>query len=244
LEITQQKKAEQALIQSEKLAAAGRLASSISHEINNPLESVTNLLYLIAMNESLLPEVREYVEMAQAELARVAQMATQTLRFYRQSASPTQVMAAQVVEPVIALFARRLANAGVEVETQLAAASSFYCLEGEIRQVLSNLIANAIDAIRQGGRIALRAHDSVDHATGRRGVRIVVADDGCGMSTATRARIFEPFFTTKDLNGTGLGLWISTEIVQRHNGRLTVRSSDDSGRHGTVFSLFLPLAQG
>ena len=243
LEITQQKKAEQALIQSEKLAAAGRMATSISHEINNPLEAVTNLLYLIATADNLSSPTREYVQLAQSELARVSEIATQTLRFYRQAVKPSLVTAEQVITPVVELFRRRLANAQVTVKVELKTEAEFECLEGEIRQVLSNLIANAIDAIREGGQIVFRAHDAVDQATGRRGVRITVADNGAGMSEDTRARVFEPFFTTKELNGTGLGLWISAEIVQRHQGQLSARSSQAPHRHGTVFSLFLPLAQ-
>jgi PAS domain S-box-containing protein len=240
LEISQQKKAEKALIQSEKLAAVGRLASSISHEINNPLESVTNLLYLIATQGDLPPGVKTYVELAQAEIARVSQIATQTLRFHRQTARPTRVTAAELVEPILNLFQGRLTNCGVEARTRFVSTTRVLCLENEIRQVLSNLIANAVDAMRTGGRMLLRSHDvrGEDGKTG--GVRITVADNGHGMSAATVKRIFEPFFTTKDLNGTGLGLWISAEIVQRHGGRLSVRSCDETARHGTVFSLFLP----
>ena len=240
LEMTQQKKAEKALIQSEKLAVVGRLASSISHEINNPLESVTNLLYLIATSPELAPSLRSYVELTQSEIARVSQIATQTLRFHRQTMRPTRVTAAQLMEPVLNLFQGRLNNSGIELERRLETPTEVLCLENEIRQVLSNLLANAIDAMRTGGRLVLRAHDNVD-AKGTRGVRVIVADNGLGMSAETQARIFEPFFTTKDLNGTGLGLWISEEIVQRHGGRLSVRSSVDPARHGTVFSLFLPI---
>jgi PAS domain S-box-containing protein len=242
LEITQQKKAEHALIQSEKLAAVGRLASSISHEINNPLESVTNLLYLIATDAELPASMKAYVELAQAEVARVSQIATQTLRFHRQTMRPTWVTAAQLLDPVLNLYHGRLMNSGIDVERELATESRVLCLENEIRQVLSNLIANAIDAMRTGGRLLLRSHHAVDGA-GRRGLRISVADTGLGMTAAVQRRIFEPFFTTKDLNGTGLGLWISTEIVERHHGRLTVRSRAGEPIHGTVFSLFLPLTQ-
>ena len=243
LEVTQQKKAESALIQSEKLAAVGRLASSISHEINNPLESVTNLLYLISLRDDLSPPVREYVGVAQAEIARVSQITTQTLRFHRQTARSTQVTAAQLVEPVLNLYRGRMFNAGIAIETRFTSATAVLCLENEVRQVLTNLIANATDAMRTGGRLVLHAHDATDHATGVRGIRITVADTGQGMSPETRARIFEPFFTTKDLNGTGLGLWISAEIVQRHHGRLSVRSSQHPVHHGTVFALFLPATQ-
>jgi PAS domain S-box-containing protein len=242
LEITQQKKAEKALIQSEKLAAVGRLASSISHEINNPLESITNLLYLIATQHDLSPEVRAYVNLTQAEIARVSQIATQTLRFHRQAARPTCVTAEQLLRPVLNLYQGRLLNSGVEVRTQLSDATQVSCLENEIRQVLSNLIGNAIDAMRTGGRLFLRAHRVTDAASGRCGVRLTIADTGHGMSRDTQARIFEPFFTTKDINGTGLGLWISAEIVARHHGRLTVRSSQGERTHGTIFILFLPAA--
>jgi len=238
LEITQQKKAEKALIQSEKLAAVGRLASSISHEINNPLESITNLLFLISTNEELPSDVRKYVEIAQAELARVSQIATQTLRFHRQSARPSRVTAAQLVQPVLNLYHGRLVNSGVTVDTSYSGTTQVSCLENEIRQVLSNLIVNAMDAMRTGGRLTLRAHHAV--RAGREGIRILVADNGHGMLCKTMARIFEPFFTTKDLNGTGLGLWISEEIVQRHGGRLSVRSSQHERYHGSAFSLFLP----
>jgi PAS domain S-box-containing protein len=240
LEITQQKKAEKALIQSEKLAAVGRLASSISHEINNPLESVTNLLYLIAMEPDLSPGVRAYVNLTQAEIARVSQIATQTLRFHRQSARPTEVTAEQLVRPVLNLYQGRLMNSRIDLRTQFSDSTAVTCQENEIRQVLSNVIGNAIDAMRKGGLVLLRSHRAVDAATGREGVRITIADSGQGMSPSTQARIFEPFFTTKDINGTGLGLWISAEIMARHHGRMSVRSSQHERFHGTVFSLFLP----
>jgi PAS domain S-box-containing protein len=241
LEVTAQKKAELALIQSEKLAAVGRLASSISHEINNPLESVTNLIYLIAAQHDLSPQVREYVDIAQGELERVSQITTQTLRFHRQAARSTSVSAEQLLTPVMNLFRGRLMNSDIQLEAQLNSATKVLCLENEIRQVLSNLIANAIDAMRVGGRLLLRAHDASHPVTGVKGVRITIADTGHGMDPATQARIFEPFFTTKELNGTGLGLWISAEILERHHGQLAVRSSQHPRHHGTVFGLFLPL---
>lgn len=244
LEITAQKKAERALVQSEKLAAVGRLASSISHEINNPLESVTNLLYLIGTHQGLPEDLKRYVELAQAELVRVVQIATQTLRFHRQVARPSQVTAEQLVRPVLNLYQGRLANSRVEVKAHFSDATQVTCLENEVRQVLSNLIGNAIDAMRaDGGSLMLRAHRAVDAASGARGIRIVVADTGQGMSREIKRRIFEPFFTTKEQNGNGLGLWISSEIVQRHSGRLTVRSSQDPRFHGTAFCLFLPVSK-
>jgi PAS domain S-box-containing protein len=245
LEMTNQKKAEAALIQSEKLAAVGRLASSISHEINNPLEAITNLLYLIALSDDLSEGVRRYVQIAQGELSRVCQIATQTLRFHRQAVRATQVSAADLVDAVLNLYHGRLANSGIHVEACYSTRSTVLCFENDIRQVLNNLIANSIDAMRQaGGRLLVRAHDALDYSMrypdGRRGIRITVADTGTGMSSTVQSRLFEPFYTTKDLNGTGLGLWISAGIVDRHRGRLTFRSTEHPIRHGTIFSLFLP----
>jgi PAS domain S-box-containing protein len=240
LEITAQRRAEKALIQSEKLAAVGRLASSISHEINNPLEAITNLLYLVGSSKELPHEIQDWVHQAQAELARVSQITIQSLRFHRQSMRPTLVTASELLEPVLNLYRGRLLNSAIQVQTRISSTKSILCLENEIRQVLSNLISNAIDAIRLDGTLFLRAHDAVD-STGRRGVTILIADTGQGMSAQTRSRIFEPFFTTKELNGTGLGLWISVDIVQRHGGTLKVRSTQHPNHHGTVFSLFLPL---
>ncbi|MDW5264837.1 MULTISPECIES: PAS domain-containing sensor histidine kinase [Acidobacteriaceae] len=247
VEITHQKKAESALIQSEKLAAVGRLASSISHEINNPLEAITNLLYLINLSDDLSPGARDYLHTAQSELSRVCQIATQTLRFHRQAVRATNVTAADLVDAVLNLYQGRLANSSVKVEACYATQTRILCFENDIRQVLNNLIANAIDAMRQGGRLIVRAHDTTDHSENspksRQGIRITIADTGHGMSPEVQTRLFEPFYTTKDLNGTGLGLWISAGIVRRHQGRLSFRSTQHSVHHGTIFSLFLPWAE-
>jgi PAS domain S-box-containing protein len=242
-EITNQKKAEQALIQSEKLAAVGRLASSISHEINNPLEAITNLLFLVDTSADLPAEISGYVKTAQSELSRVCQIATQTLRFHRQAVSATLITAKDLVNAVLYLYHGRLLNSGIHVETDFATSSPILCFENDIRQVLNNLIANAIDAMRQGGRLIVRAHVCTDHSSkenSRKGIRIIIADTGHGMPEPIRRRIFEPFYTTKELNGTGLGLWISSGIVARHQGKLTLRSTDHPVHHGTVFALFLP----
>jgi PAS domain S-box-containing protein len=244
-EITHQKKAEQALIQSEKLAAVGRLASSISHEINNPLEAITNLLYLIANSDNLPEEIDDYVKVAQSELSRVCQIATQTLRFHRQAVNANSVCPCDLVDDVLNLYQGRLANSDITVETSFECTSRVLCLENDIRQVLNNLIANAIDAMRQGGgRLLVRTHNATDltatDPSASKGIRITVADTGHGMSPAVRSRIFEPFYTTKELNGTGLGLWISSGIVHRHGGRLSLRSTQHPVHHGTIFSLFLP----
>jgi PAS domain S-box-containing protein len=241
IEITQQRRAEAALIQSEKLAAVGRLASSISHEINNPLEAITNLLYLIVNDPKLPDDLRVYVNMASAEVSRVSQIATQSLRFHRQSVARTRVTPSELVDAVLRLYTGRLNNSGIQLDVRYSTDEKVLCFENDIRQVLNNLIANAIDAMRNGGRLMVRAHlMKYGSPTGQAGICLTVADTGHGMSAEIAARIFEPFFTTKEMNGTGLGLWISSGIVDRHHGRLRVRSSTDAARHGTVFSLFLP----
>jgi signal transduction histidine kinase len=241
LEITQQKKAELALMQSEKLAVVGRLAASIAHEINNPLESVTNLLYLAEHSEDL-EKTRTYVQTAERELRRVSVIANQTLRFHKQSSSPQEISGVQLIESVISMFQSRFVNAGIRVEERERTTSTVRCFEGEIRQVLSNLVSNAIDAMHPlgGGRLLLRSHVRREWPTGRRGLVITVADTGSGIPASVANRIFEPFYTTKGASGTGLGLWVSNEIVRRHDGTLRFRSSEKEGRSGTVFALFLP----
>ncbi len=239
-DITARKQAEAALRQTEKLAAVGKLASSIAHEINNPLEAVTNLLYLAGTTDSL-PEIKFHIETAEQELARVSAIANQTLRFHRQASSPVKVTANDLLETVMAIYQGRLHAQGIRIEQKHAPAKPITCMDGEIRQVLNNLVGNALDAM-QGtpGRLLLRSHNATDWTTGRRGLVLTVADTGAGMSAATRKALFEAFFTTKGVSGTGLGLWVSKEIVDRHLGRLSLRSSQAAAHHGTVFRLFLP----
>ena len=241
LEITQQKKAELALMQSEKLAVVGRLAASIAHEINNPLESVTNLLYLAEHSEDVA-KTKLYIQTAERELRRVSVIANQTLRFHKQSSSPQEISGDQLIKSVLSLYQSRLVNSGIQVEERKRATLAVRCFEGEIRQVLSNLVSNAIDAMQLlgGGRLLLRSHAGREWTTGRPGLVITVADTGSGMAASVASRIFEPFYTTKGTSGTGLGLWVSSEIVQRHHGTLRFRSSEKKGRSGTVFALFLP----
>jgi signal transduction histidine kinase len=223
--LNERHRAEAALIQSEKLAAVGRLAASISHEINNPLESITNLLYLIRQEDDLPERALTYLTLAERELARVSEIAGQTLRFQRQSSSPTRVTPEELLESVVALYQGRLINANITLAFDHQGAAPVTCYEGDIRQVLNNLVGTAIEAMRSGGRP---------------GVRITIADTGSGMTPDVLAHIFEAFYTTKGLSGTGLGLWISHGIVEKHTGVLSVRSSIRSSQSGTVFSLFLP----
>ena len=240
LEVTQQKKAEQALLQSEKLAAVGRLASSIAHEINNPLESVTNLIYL-AENSHDVKEIHAYLRSAELELRRVAAITNQTLRFHKQATSPQSVTAEQLFESVLSIYHGRTMNSGVQIQERTRASKPVRCFEGEIRQVISNLVSNALDAMNPGGgTLCLRSREGTQWATGARGILLTIADTGAGMSAEVQSKLFEAFYTTKGITGTGLGLWVSKEIVDRHRGSLRVRSSQSLARHGTVFALFLP----
>jgi signal transduction histidine kinase len=240
VDVTESKRAELLLMQSEKLNAVGRLASSIAHEINNPLEAVTNLVYL-AQEAAESPAARQYLATAEIELRRVSSIVNQTLRFHRQSTNQKPVTSAELIDATLPLHQSKLNNSGVRVERRERTDRAVTCFDGEIRQVLSNLVANAIDAMTlPNGRLLIRSREGTDWATGRGGVVLTVADNGSGMSAQTLSKIYEPFFTTKGDQGTGLGLWISREIVDRHQGFLKVRSSQSAQCPGTVFALFLP----
>jgi len=244
VEATERKRAEEALRKTEKLAAAGRLAASIAHEINNPLEAVTNLLYLLRHQPSLDQEAIGYADLAQQEISRVAEMTQQTLRFYRQSTLPVVANIAELLESVLTLYVGRLIALQVEVSRKIGPDVELFCFSGELRQVFANLIGNAIDAMEMGGGLSLSVRRARSWVDGTPGIRLFVADNGCGMTEATRRRIFEPFFTTKETTGTGLGLWVSSEIIVKHNAtvRVVSRPADaGNGRQsGTVFMLFFP----
>jgi PAS domain S-box-containing protein len=241
-DISPLKTAQSVILQTEKLAAVGRLASSIAHEINNPLESVTNLLYLAA--RSATPgETQEYIAVAERELLRVSAIANQTLRFHKQSSKPKAVLCDELIDGVLAIHQGRIVSTRVMVERRRPETRPVTCMDGEVRQVLANLIGNAIDAMgARGGRLLIRTGDATDWRTGRQGLKVTVADTGSGMSETTQKKAFEPFYTTKGFGGTGLGLWISHEIVGRHKGRLKVKSNQREGSSGTVFTMFLPVS--
>ena len=238
-DITFVKRTEAALKESEKLADVGRLAASIAHEINNPLESVSNLLYL-AINTANRDELNRYLHIAERELGRVSAITNQTLRFYRQSTNPRAVPCEDLIDSVLAIHHRRILGSRVRMHSRLRATQPLNCFEGEIRQVLNNLIGNAIDAMQAGGDLFIRSREGTHWPTRRRGLVMTVADTGTGIRQENLRKIFEPFFSTKGIGGTGLGLWVSHEIVQRHQGVLRVRSAQRPDRHGTVFTLFLP----
>ena len=237
----QRQLAESALHRSEKLAVAGRLAASIAHEINNPLESVTNLLYLIRNSDSLA-DAKQFCDLAEKELRRVSEIATQTLRFYRQQSEATRLDVTQITDSVLSLYQGRLHSHQVRVICDYRTHASLLCYAGELRQLVANLVSNALDAMKHTGVLTLRLRDA-RNLEGRRGVRLTVADTGSGIAPAIRRKIFEPFVTTKGATGTGLGLWVSAEILRKHEGQMTFRSSTRPGHSGTAFSIFLPFCE-
>ena len=239
-DITDRRLAEEALRVTEKAAAMGRLANSIAHEINNPLEAVTNLLYLLKIGKHD-DETSEYIAMASVELERVSRIAKQTLAFNRESSHPIDILLPELMDGVVTLYTPQFNQRGIRVMRNYEAPTPVPGFPGELRQIFSNLLRNAMEAIPNGGQVNVRIRRSVDwRDLSREGVRVTILDSGTGMTPEIRRNIFEPFFTTKGLKGSGLGLWLSTGIVTRHQGRMSVRSSTDPARHGTCFSLFLP----
>ena len=240
-DIHDQKLAEDALRKSEKLATAGRFAASIAHEINNPLESVTNSLYLALQDGGLSAETKMYLQTAEQELLRVAHITTQTLRFHRQSISPASTDICDIVDSVMALFRGRLESKDIQVKAECARGSIAICFADEIRQVIANIVGNALDAMPHGGTLRLRVKRTRSWALDRdHGVKIVVADSGHGIPPAVLDRIFEPFVSTKEATGIGLGLWVTEGIVRKHGGSIRVRSQASSKPSGTVFTIFIP----
>ena len=230
-----------ALRENQKLIAIGRLTASIAHEINNPLESIANLLFLLDKEEGLSPQAKSYLDLAQRELGRVVQISKQTLNFYRETPTPVPVHIDQLLEEVLVLYRRRIEEKRLQIRRQYGSQQTVTVFPGEMRQVLSNLIVNAIEAMPDEGTLWLRLRSAVQWPEGKvRGLRITIADNGIGIDPETRKNLGLPFVTKKGHEGTGLGLWVALSILRRHGGQLRTYSSTDPVRHGTVFSMFLP----
>jgi PAS domain S-box-containing protein len=248
-DITERKKAEEeinklntelaeAVRRSQKLAATGRLAATIAHEIKNALDTLLNLLYLIELNPAVEPEMKEMVGQAREEVTRIGHITRNTLALQRQTAFPVSLSLAEIIDGVCRLFEAGLAQKRIRLERKYEDSGQMIGLPGELRQVFTNLIGNAVDALGDGGHLAL----TISAAHG--GFRVCVADDGPGIPSENLEKIFEPFFTTKGEKGTGVGLWVTRSIVEDMGGQIDVSSSTRPGRSGTSFTVTLPRAQG
>jgi PAS domain S-box-containing protein len=223
-DITERRRTEQTLRSSERLAQAGRLSATIAHEIRNPLDTVSNLIYLLRHEQEASEASSQYLEMASDELARIAQITGQLLTFHRESRTPVEVDLADVIQSVLVLHAPQIRRGHIKVEQRLNGAGAVRGYPGELRQVFSNLVGNAIDAMPHGGKLILHVRES-------------------SLALGVRRNLFAPFYTTKGEKGTGLGLWVSRGIIEKHEGSIYLRSSTLAGKSGTAFSVFLPFEQ-
>ena len=242
-DITHRKQSEEAMLRAEKLAVAGRLAASVAHEINNPLEAIANMLYLITISDST-EQARAQAAEALDELMRISLVAQSTLKFHRESGAPRIALLSEVLESVLTMFRGRLQTTKIEVDIKAKQELPITCMLSETQQIFANLIANAIEAMPSGGRLIGRIQPSRDWRNRAiAGMRVTICDTGAGIDRGTESRIFEPFFTTKADTGTGLGLWVVAQLIERHDGAVRVWSSQRPGASGTAFSIFLPFGQ-
>ena len=236
MDITDRRLAEDALRRTEKLAAAGRLAATVAHEINNPLASIVNLIYIAKLSPNLPDETRSLLTTAEGELSRTAQIVRQTLGFYRESVHPQQSDLGRIVSEIVDLYRSRIHSRGIQCHTAIETGLVAGVIPGELKQVVANLVANAVDATAHGGSITIAVQRDTTHAL------ISVSDTGTGIAPQNQARLFEPFFTTKEDVGTGLGLWVSKGIVEKHHGRISVTTSTAADDHGSTFTVSLPVS--
>jgi PAS domain S-box-containing protein len=239
-DITSQAIAEEALRRNERLAAMGKLAGIVAHEINNPLEAITNAFYLLRQHPSLDDEAKYYAQIAEQELARVSHITKQTLSFYRESQKAVTVSVAELLDDVLELQQRPIQSAKISLEREYSSKGTVHGFPSELKQVFMNLVSNAIQAMPEGGRMRVRLTETAGWRGRPAGVRVFISDTGVGIAPENARRLFEPFFTTKSTKGTGLGLWISRGIVQKHEGTLRFRSVFGNGGAVTAFHMFLP----
>jgi PAS domain S-box-containing protein len=239
-DISNRKRVERLLVQSEKLAATGRMAATIAHEINNPLESLVNLIFLARQDCGPDGKVYDYLLTAESELERVSHIARQTLGFYRDASSPTEVYLHQLMENVLSVYSSKLLAAGITTDKQFVDDRKVLVSKGEILQIFSNIISNAADAMRQGGVLSISIRPIVSSMGD--GIQTIVRDNGNGIRQEHLAQIFEPFFTTKGDLGTGIGLWVAKQLVEARGGEISVASSTEEGNCGTALTVFIPFA--
>lgn len=237
-DISDRRKVERLAIEAEKIATTGRMAAAIAHEINNPLASIMNLIFLARQEEASREEIQNYLGTAESELERVSHIARQTLGYYRDTAKPSEVHLHKLMEDVLSVYRTKLLSHGITNETQFNDLRQVCVRSGEIIQVFSNVVSNAIDAMPQGGRLAISISPTKKGDGG--GLQTVVSDTGHGIARENIGRVFEPFFTTKGNLGTGIGLWVAKQLIERHSGQISISSSSESGNSGTVVTIYLP----
>jgi len=238
VDITELRQAQQALIRSEKLASVGRMAATIAHEVNNPLAAAINALYLIRTDPELPEHILGNVRLAEQELASISHMSSQAIGLSSKLGPPGAVDVAATVKSVVEIYGPKLRNKNIAVKTRFRSKAAARAVEGELRQVVSSVIANSIDALPQNGRLEIRVCGPQALPGNRRMVRLTIADNGEGIAPENQKLIFEPFFTTKQVVGTGLGLWVTSELVKKNKGWLRVKSRRGKG---TVVSVWLPM---
>lgn len=242
-DITHRKQTEEAMLRAEKLAVAGRLAASVAHEINNPLEAVANILYLITLSDNA-ESARAHAKHALDELMRISLITQSTLKFHRQTGMPKITMLSEVLDGVLALFRGKLQNMEIAVKVETGTEVPIACMPSETQQVFANLVSNAIEAMPRKGRLLIRLRPSRDWRERKtQGMRVTICDSGVGIDQMTMRRIFEPFFTTKTDTGTGLGLWVVAQLIDRHQGSVKVWSWRRPSGSGTAFTVFLPIGE-
>ena len=239
-DISDKKRVEQLLIQSEKLAATGRMAAAIAHEINNPLESLINIIFLARQNCTGDSRVSQLLLTAEEELERVSHIARQTLGYYKDTGAPTSVHIHELIQNVLSVYNSKMLSANVAVDSRFNDMQKIKVSKGEMLQVFSNVIANSIDAMKHGGVLSISTRNVLSMPED--GIEIVIRDTGTGIAPDNLPRVFEPFFTTKGILGTGIGLWVAKQLVTRRGGQITMSSSTTQGSSGTTVTIFIPFA--
>jgi two-component system NtrC family sensor kinase len=240
-DITNHKKLQETLKLSERLASTGRLAHIIAHEINNPLEAMSNLLYLAALSAEQGSDTHLYVTQASDELQRISQITKQVLAYHRDSKQPVNVDPNEILDSVVAMFRTHVVSSGIRLVTAQRCSALITVHPGEIRQVLTNLVSNALDAMTgTRGTLHIRCFDSRDARTNSLGARFVFSDSGSGIPSDVLPRIFDAFYTTKETKGSGVGLWLSGEVVAKHHGRIRIRTRTSGRYRGTLVDVFVP----